>query len=135
MEKQASDRRCGTEWGWFAKLLQPLQSTSATATCTYVRGPIDDYSTAFFTVLAILGSKDQPQRMRIVQVSTVFKNCNSGYFLRMRVLHARLKLQGMYTGLHIRCPRTVYQSINHSRKPTRSTSTQQTETVCTQENK
>jgi len=29
----------------------------------------------------------------------------------------------------------INQSINHSKKPTRSTSTQQTETVCTQENK
>ena len=44
---------------------------------------------AFFTVLAILGSKDQPHRMRIVQVSTVFKNCNSGYFWRMRKVTVR----------------------------------------------
>ena len=57
--------------------------------------------TAFFTVLAILGSKDQPQRMRIVQVSTVFKNCNSDYFWRMRVLHARLKLQRLWKALYV----------------------------------
>ena len=38
--------------------------------------------------------------MRIVQVSTVFKNCNSGYFLHMRVLHARLKLQGLLKALY-----------------------------------
>ena len=59
--------------------------------------------TAFFTVLAILGSKDRLQRMRIVQVSTVFKNCNSGYFWRMRVLHARLKLQGPWKALYVLC--------------------------------
>ena len=41
--------------------------------------------------------------MRIVQVSTVFKNCNSGYFWRMRVIHSHLKLQGLWKALYMLC--------------------------------
>ena len=94
--RQARAKRCSA---WLLPRLSPTSSKMLTHKNGAMTEPVKRVSASFHYSIY-----HSPCNLRVKGPTTVHahstgihssKNCNSGYFLRMRVLHARLKLQGL----------------------------------------